>query len=76
MSCRYYLFHDGGHYHIETSPSICSANQWTGFYMTTASVMKELMETLKLILNQKNSFEFMADCNVSFDMHASKHVMT
>ena len=26
------LFHDGGPYHIETSPLICSANQWTGFY--------------------------------------------
>ena len=31
-----------GRYHIETSPLICSANQWTGFYMITASVMKEL----------------------------------
>ena len=40
----YKLFLDGGRYHIETSPSplICSANQWTGFYMITASVMKEL----------------------------------
>ena len=28
-------------YHIETSPLICSANQWTGFYMMAASVMKE-----------------------------------
>ena len=37
-----YLFHDGGHYHIETSPLICRANQWTGFYIITASVMKEL----------------------------------
>ena len=27
---------------IETSPLICSSNQWTGFYMITASVMKEL----------------------------------
>ena len=36
------LFHDGGHYHIETSPLICCANQWAGFYMITASVMKEL----------------------------------
>ena len=36
------LFHDGGRYHIETSPLICSANQWTGFYMLTASVMKVL----------------------------------
>ena len=26
---------DGGRYHIEPS---CSANQWTGFYMITASV--------------------------------------
>ena len=39
---KIYLFHDGGRYHIETSPLICSANQWTGFYMITASVMKEL----------------------------------
>ena len=27
------LFHDRGHYHIETSPPIYRANQWTGFYM-------------------------------------------
>ena len=27
------LFHDGGRYHIETSPLIFRANQWTGFYM-------------------------------------------
>ena len=26
-----------------TSPLICGANQWTGFYMITASVMKGLM---------------------------------
>ena len=37
------LFHDIGLYHVETSPLICGANQWTGFYMITASVMKELM---------------------------------
>ena len=36
------LFHDGGCYHIETSPLISKANQWTGFYLITASVMKEL----------------------------------
>ena len=35
-------FQDGGRYHIETSPLICSANQWTGFYMTTGSVLKGL----------------------------------
>ena len=27
------LFHDGGPYHIETSPLICRVNQWTGFYI-------------------------------------------
>ena len=34
------LFHDGDRYHVETSPLICGANQWTGFYMVTA-YMKE-----------------------------------
>ena len=28
--------------YIETSPLICPANQWTGFYMITACVMKGL----------------------------------
>ena len=32
----------GGHYHIETSPLICIANQWNGFYLTGTSVMTEL----------------------------------
>ena len=36
------LFYDGGRYHIETSPLICFVNQWIGFYMITAPVMKEL----------------------------------
>ena len=34
------LFHDGGPYHIETSPLICRANHWTGFYMRRTSIMK------------------------------------
>ena len=42
------LFHDRGRYHIETSPLICSANQWTGFYKITASAMKELNVGQKL----------------------------
>ena len=33
---------------METSPLFCSANQWTGFYMITASVMKGLMEINQL----------------------------
>ena len=35
-------FNEGGRYHIETSPLICGANQWTGVYMISASVMKGL----------------------------------
>ena len=31
-----------GRHHIQTSPLICSGNQWIGFYMITASIMKEL----------------------------------
>ena len=37
-----YLFHEGGPYHIETSPLICSAYQCTGFYMIGTSVMNKL----------------------------------
>ena len=32
---------------METSPLIRSANQWTGFYMISASVMKGLPKLLK-----------------------------
>ena len=35
-------FNDGGQRHIKTSPLICRANQWTGYYMISASVVKEL----------------------------------
>ena len=35
-------FHGGGRHHIGTSPLICGANQWTCFYMITASIMKGL----------------------------------
>ena len=33
---------DDGPYHIEISPLICSAKQWTGFYTIGTAVMKEL----------------------------------
>ena len=42
IELSYKLFHDGSRCHIETSPLICGANQWTGFYTITTSVMKEL----------------------------------
>ena len=32
----------GGLYHQETSPLICSANQWISFYMIGTSVINEL----------------------------------
>ena len=35
---------------METSPMICRANQWTGFYMIMASVMKELKSNTCLII--------------------------
>ena len=38
---RLLLFHDGGPYHIEISPLICRANQWTSFYMIGTSIMKD-----------------------------------
>ena len=44
FSICFWLFHDGGRYHKETSPLIYSENQWTGFYMITASAMKELID--------------------------------
>ena len=50
------LIHDGGRYHIKTGPLICRANQWTGFYMITASTMKELKEKdylIRTLLNMK-----------------------
>ena len=32
----------------ETSPSISSANQWTGFYIIGTSVMKELRNVTRV----------------------------
>ena len=46
-SMTFELFHDGGRYHIETSPLICSANQWAGFYMISTSVMKALSNSFQ-----------------------------
>ena len=41
------LFHNGDPFHRETSPLICRASQWTGFYMMIGtSTMKELNKKL------------------------------
>ena len=52
--CRIVLFQpfqDGGRYHIETSPLIHRANQWTGFYMKMVSVMKGLIREIEKKVN-------------------------
>ena len=36
-------FYEKAFYHIETSPLIRRANQWTGFYIIGASVIKKLI---------------------------------
>ena len=46
-------FHDGRHYHVETSSLICRANQWTGFYMIGTSVMKELKKHFTISSHDK-----------------------
>ena len=45
LSCWKFLsiFHDGSSYHIETSPLVCCANQWTGFYMIGTPIKKEII---------------------------------
>ena len=49
-----WLFHDRGPSYTETSPLICSVNQWTGFYIIGTSVMKVLTQN-SLRLFQMNT---------------------
>ena len=44
--------------HIETSPLICSANQWTGFYMNR----KSLSHTSPKLQKGVVLFDFFIDC--------------
>ena len=46
MPAKHEPFHTVGPYQIETSPLICTANQWTGLNVTGTSVMKKLMVEL------------------------------
>ena len=41
QEAMHYLFHDGGSCRIETSPLICSANQWTVFCIVGTYIMKD-----------------------------------
>ena len=56
------LFHDRGSYQIETSPLICSANQWTGFYMMGPYVIKakEKQTEAMVFENEKNRLMFVS----------------
>ena len=58
----------GGPYHIETSPLICSANQWAGFYMIGTSVVQGLMSSLSQILHVLLSISILlfASCIAGF----------
>ena len=59
---KHQFFHDGGPYHIETSPLICSVNQWPGFYRIETSFMKELRLSSPIILRKS----FLACCKAEF----------
>ena len=52
LNCIYF-FHDGIPYHIETSPSICTESQWTGFFMKRTTVMKDLKDITRIIVIRK-----------------------
>ena len=67
-TCNNWLFHDGGCYHIETSPLICRANQWTGFYMITALVMKELTVANQIKIEKLHFLIFWSITPTSFSL--------
>ena len=58
-ACRFlsYLFLYGGPCHIETSPLVYRASQWTGFYTMGTSVVKKLNNTFWLTVG-KNGVDY------------------
>ena len=62
-------------YHIETSPMIRRANQWIGFYMIGASVMRELKQNFiklsTILLVHSFNFVFLECPNQPFLMKSS-----
>ena len=55
---------------IETSPLICGENQWTGFYMITASIMKRLNSF------RKDRFREFVVCNLIIRYLAFRYICT
>ena len=71
--------HDGGRYHIETSPLIFGANQWTDFYMITASVMKELKtpsNQIETLSAQKRTARYYFNYMVIFVIISNNNITT
>ena len=54
--------------HIETSPFICFAIQWTGFHMIGTSVMKELMQKLYVLTSFPNRLLKKSNTDSSFSL--------
>ena len=65
FSC-FELFHDGGPYHLETSPLICRGNQWTGFYMIGTPVMLELTNFTSIPTCSLKINPFLADDSILY----------
>ena len=63
------LFHDGGPYHIETSPLVCSANQCTGFCIIGTSVMKELSH----LKNLRAKIHMIRELLIPNNVHVAKY---
>ena len=60
-----WLFHDRGSYYVETSPLICRANKWTGFYMIGTSVKKKLVLSLLIWLVSLLDLVFYTICSIA-----------
>ena len=58
------FFHDKVPCYRQTSPSICSANQWTSFYMIVTSVMKELILLSFTLTSSKYFFWMISKINM------------
>ena len=66
LSIVFWLFHDGCTCYIETSPLICTANQWTGFYMIETSVNEELMTIFPLSASHGKDDELLKTFNINY----------
>ena len=52
--------HDGGYYHIETDPLICSVNQWTGFLYDNVPLHERVKVVSGRHVNEKSKLRELA----------------